>query len=103
MTTSTAETSPLLPQGASVVQLRTETDLERVACTGRVEHVVSGQTTHFQSLEGLLAFMAQVLATARRHRRSAPERDVGEPAARSRRGPMKVGKPRQCRTGTGED
>jgi hypothetical protein len=29
---------------------------------GRVEHVVSGQTTHFHSLEELLAFMCRVLA-----------------------------------------
>jgi hypothetical protein len=28
---------------------------------GRVEHVVSGQATHFASLEDLLAFMARVL------------------------------------------
>ena len=29
---------------------------------GRVEHVVSGQATHFGTLEELLAFMARVLA-----------------------------------------
>jgi hypothetical protein len=28
---------------------------------GRVEHVVSGQATHFYALEELLAFMARVL------------------------------------------
>jgi hypothetical protein len=29
---------------------------------GRVEHVVSGQMTHFHSLEALLAFIRRVLA-----------------------------------------
>ena len=29
---------------------------------GRVEHVVSGQTTHFHSLEELVAFISRVLA-----------------------------------------
>ena len=36
---------------------------KRVA--GRVEHVASGQSTHFVSLEELLAFMGQVLTTVR--------------------------------------
>ena len=31
--------------------------------SGRVEHVVSGQSAHFASLEELLAFIARVLAT----------------------------------------
>ncbi|MDX2167706.1 MAG: hypothetical protein SF182_11605 [Deltaproteobacteria bacterium] len=31
---------------------------------GRVEHVPSGRTTHFQSAEGLLRFMRQTLAAA---------------------------------------
>jgi len=51
----------LLPQWAFVVQFRTETDLGRGCCAGRVEHVVSGQATPFASLEELLAFMARVL------------------------------------------
>jgi hypothetical protein len=32
-----------------------------VGWEGRVEHVVSGQATHFDSLEELLAFMRRVL------------------------------------------
>ena len=75
MTTATGEPSPLLPQWAFVVQFRAETEIERGSCTGRVEHVVSGQATHFQSLEELLAFMARVLATVRRHPPSEPEPD----------------------------
>jgi hypothetical protein len=74
MTTSTGEPSPLLPQWAFVVQFRTETDVERGSCTGRVEHVVSGQATHFQSQEELLAFMARVLAAVRQPL-SEPELD----------------------------
>jgi hypothetical protein len=59
------EASQLLPEWAFVVQFRTETELERGRCTGRVEHVVSGQATVFHTLEELLAFVARVLATVR--------------------------------------
>ena len=57
--------SSLSPYRAFVVQFRAETEVEHGCCTGRVEHVVSGQATHFDSLEGLLGFIAQVLATVR--------------------------------------
>jgi len=87
MTLPTEGQSPLLPHWAFVVQFRADTDVERGACTGRVEHVVSGQATHFQSLEELLAFMARVLATVRRQPPSEPELDEDEPAARRRKGP----------------
>ena len=40
------------------------------ATRGRVEHVVSGQSMHFASLEELLAFIDQVLA----HVRAPPRR-----------------------------
>ena len=50
---------------AFVVQFRSQTDVARLRCEGRVEHVVSGQATHFQSLEELVAFMARVLTTVR--------------------------------------
>ena len=60
--------SPMLPPWAFVVQFRVETDLAQGCCTGRVEHVVSGQAAHFQSLEELLAFIARVL------KRCAPSR-----------------------------
>jgi hypothetical protein len=46
---------------AFVVQFRADTAVEQRHLTGRVEHVVSGQATDFESLETLLAFMAQVL------------------------------------------
>jgi hypothetical protein len=34
---------------------------------GRVEHVVSGQVTHFRSLEALLAFMGRLLTEVQDH------------------------------------
>ena len=51
----------LSPHYAFVVQFRTDVHLETGHIAGRVEHVVSGQATHFASLETLVAFMVQVL------------------------------------------
>src|SRR5262249_52272377 len=87
MTLPTEEQSPLLPQWAFVVQFRADTDVERGVCTGRVEHVVSGQAAHFQLLEELLAFMARVLATVRKQPPDEPEFDEDEPVARRRKDP----------------
>ena len=42
---------------AFVVQLRWDADLGQGACTGRVEHVVSGAAATFRSLAELLAFV----------------------------------------------
>jgi hypothetical protein len=64
--------SPLSPHRAFVVQFRLETNIAGGQVSGRVEHVVSGQTTHFASVEELLAFIGQVLATVR-----APPRRKG--------------------------
>jgi hypothetical protein len=50
---------------AFVVQFQSDTVVEWGHLAGRVEHVVSGQATDFQSLETLLAFMARVLRTER--------------------------------------
>ena len=63
---------PLSPHRAFVVQFRAETEVERGRCAGRVEHVVSGQATHFTSLEELLAFMARVLTAVRAQLRRNP-------------------------------
>ena len=52
---------PLPPHYAFVVQLAADTQVETGQLQGRVEHVVSRQATHFDSLETLLAFMARVL------------------------------------------
>jgi hypothetical protein len=50
---------------AFVVQFQADTAVEQGYLAGRVEHVVSGQAADFQSLETLLAFIAQVLQKAR--------------------------------------
>ena len=54
-----------------VVQFQADTALEQGHLAGRVEHVVSGQAADFQSLETLLAFIAQVLRE-KRHRAADP-------------------------------
>jgi hypothetical protein len=52
----------LLPTDrAFVIQFTAATDMQRRHIAGRVEHVVSGQSVHFKSLQGLLAFIAQTL------------------------------------------
>ena len=55
---------PLSVHRAFVVQLRAEADVAQGRVMGRVEHVVSGQATHFHAVEELLAFMARVLHEA---------------------------------------
>jgi hypothetical protein len=56
---------------AFVVQFQSDTAVEQGHLAGRVEHVISGQATAFQTLETLLAFIAQVLG-AERERLSHP-------------------------------
>ena len=58
--------APLSVTRAFVVQLRADAAVEQGALAGRVEHVVSGQATDFESLETLLAFMAWVLRAERK-------------------------------------
>ena len=57
--------APLSPQWAFVVQFRA-TPGESVHEAGRVEHLVSGRTTHFQSLEELTACLARELRSTDR-------------------------------------
>jgi hypothetical protein len=52
---------PLPTNRAFVVQFRAQPSGAPAGWEGRVEHVVSGQVTHFDSLEELLAFMRRVL------------------------------------------
>jgi hypothetical protein len=68
--------SPLSPHRAFVIQFRAETNVARGRIVGRVEHVVSGQATHFASLEELLAFMARMLTTVRRAHRGRTKRSA---------------------------
>jgi len=53
---------PLPTDRAFVVWFRAQPPGVPFAWDGRVEHVVSGQVTHFQSLEELDAFISRVLA-----------------------------------------
>jgi hypothetical protein len=56
---------PLPAERAFVVQLHVETDVAQGRFAGRIEHVVSGQATHFDTLEGLLAFIERVITGLR--------------------------------------
>ena len=53
--------APLSVHRAFVVHFRTNSNVARGPIEGRVEHVISGQSTHFDSLEELLSFIARVL------------------------------------------
>jgi hypothetical protein len=48
-------------QRAFVVQLHAETDVAQREGRGRAEHMVSGQVTYFQTVEGLAQFIVHVL------------------------------------------
>jgi hypothetical protein len=53
---------PSLPTArAFVVQLHAEADIAHRRLHGRVEHVVSGEATHFASVEELVTFMVELL------------------------------------------
>ena len=57
-----AKNQPSLPaKRAFVVQLHADAQVERHHFKGRVEHVVSYQATHFDSLEELLTFIVRVV------------------------------------------
>jgi hypothetical protein len=65
MPRTTPSESPYPIQHAFVVQFDASTDLGPESLSGRVEHVVSGQTTHFHSLQVLFAFVVQMLEKSR--------------------------------------
>lgn len=56
----------LSAQAAFVVQFVTGSDVRAGVVGGRVEHVASGRNKRFESVEELLAFLADVLAQASR-------------------------------------
>ncbi|HSF33591.1 MAG TPA: hypothetical protein VLK82_24370 [Candidatus Tectomicrobia bacterium] len=68
---------PLPTERAFVVQLHAETEMARGRILGRVEHVLSGQAAHFDTLEDLLTFIEQVLTSLRAE---PPEEPGGEGA-----------------------
>ena len=61
MQDSSGKKAPLTVHRAFVVYFRVDSDVRQGRVEGRVEHVVSGQAAHFDSLEELLAFMARIL------------------------------------------
>ena len=61
MTPPAEPAHPLPAQRAFVVQVHAQAEVAQGRLAGRVEHVVSGQATHFASPEELLAFIARVL------------------------------------------
>ena len=65
MTQPSGGDRPLPAERAFVVQLHVETEVARGRILGRVEHVLSGQATHFDTLQGLLRFIERVLTTLR--------------------------------------
>jgi hypothetical protein len=56
---------PLPAERAFVVQLHAEADVAQQHMVGRVVHVVSGQTAHFDTLDALLTFIDRVLRSMR--------------------------------------
>jgi hypothetical protein len=62
ITPDPAADRPLPVERAFVVQLHATAAVAQGQLTGRVEHVLSGQAAHFQTLDELLAFMTRVLA-----------------------------------------
>jgi hypothetical protein len=58
---------PTLPANhAFLIQFCAQSPETPMDWEGRVEHVVSGQVTHFHALEELLTFMQHVLAGVQR-------------------------------------
>jgi hypothetical protein len=67
---ATLEYCPLSMEGwqhksAFVVEFRSETDIQAGQFEGRVKHIAPTKTTRFHSLNELLTFIANVLATVR--------------------------------------
>ena len=61
-----------------MVQLRSDSDLRRRRLRGRVEHVMSGHSEHFTSLDRLLTFMARYAAPAGAEIESVTKEDPHE-------------------------
>ena len=57
---STSDRPLFPPEQAFVVQFMADGDAAGTRCAGRVEHVVSGRSARFDSLEGLFDFIEQV-------------------------------------------
>jgi hypothetical protein len=62
---------PLSPSRAFVIQLREGTEVGKLFA-GRAEHVQSAHAVQFQSVEGLLAFIEQVLGDLKKKSMEQP-------------------------------
>ena len=59
-----SKNQPSLPaKRAFVVQVHADSQVELGQWKGRVEHLVSGEADHFNSLEELTAFITKILTT----------------------------------------
>jgi hypothetical protein len=69
------KTQPSLPANrAFVVQIHRDARVKNSEFKGRVEHIVSYQATHFESLEELAAFIVRVVRRNKsREERAPPE------------------------------
>jgi hypothetical protein len=65
MTAMSGQDRPLPAERAFVVQLHVDADLAQQHVVGRVVHVISGQTAHFDTLDDLLTFIDRVLRSLR--------------------------------------
>jgi len=73
-TTRPTASQPTLPTDhVFVVQFQSHRRDHTVRCAGRIEHVVTGRVTHFQSWVQLKAFITQVLAIVTDKPLSRPE------------------------------
>lgn len=72
MTAPVGKDHPLPAARAFVVQLRGEAEVARGYWAGRIAHVVSGRTAHFETLQELAAFIERVLGGSDAGRSSEP-------------------------------
>ena len=56
----------LRPEDAFVVQLHSDAAVNEQRVSGRIEHVMSGDSAPFTSIEAMLGFMAKHVNAARR-------------------------------------
>ena len=76
MTSSSHHSSSFSVHHAFVVQFASPTTWDAGNPGGRIEHIVSGQSTRFQSLEALIAFVAQVLEACPASQCEEPEHSI---------------------------
>lgn len=57
----TAEVTALLPRGAFLIECRSSETVSDDRLSGRVEHIVSGKATSFESAGTLIDFIRRVL------------------------------------------